>query len=1034
MNTPKFNNSSRSEKNEKQPQLPLIVITIVVFAFMTAVSITTILNIFRHTASRRQTLPSPNTSPNQNIQQIPQSTENFEDSEIRGIYIATVYGINFPSVPGLKADALQKELDEIISVCQKANFNTIYFQARPSADSFYKSEIFPTSSYLTGKQGAPLPGDFDPLEYLIEKAHKVGLKVHAWVNPFRITVGNPSNPQHDVTSLAENHPARLNPSYAVAYADGRLYFDCGIPEVRTLIADGVYEIAANYDVDGIIFDDYFYPYPVYGDNKKPAVFDDFASFKQYGNGLSLEDWRRSNVNKTIEACYNAIKGANPNCQFGIAPFGIWQNDNGTNGGSDTSGLESYFAIYCDPLAWIEGQYIDYIAPQIYWKFDDENARYDVLVRWWNEKLDGSNVKLLISHGAYRYDDWSSPENQMRCQIEFARGQLAYHGSILYGYEALKSNSHGLLDEITDVFSEGIRYPDIRSNGRDLIISIPYSGSYIDGNNTFVIGTSDPTEPLFVDGKRVGRTKSGYFSLYLPLEKGENVFTFSHKGKETKYIINGGTPSVDTPENITYPTLNSPGITSVTPSYEWAGGGILSVSVTAPRGSKVTAKLDGTTINLLPTLHAPYSGGYMKEIYTGTFTLSAEAGEIRELGVVEFTSIFGGNTYTASSAEIRALGVGACIPIEVLSDDTEMKISYDSWYYDDYTPQSSSMRDNAVYLSSGMYKLRCGGLISADAVKELDIDDIPLSPIKKAFVEYDSKATYFKIKVSENLPINCYIENGEFCVTIYNTKNDSAPKASFKENPLFTSVRGEKSTKTNAYKYFFKLRDIENFYGFEHYYENGYIVVKFRNPQELPKSDKPLSGKVIVLDAGHGGGNPGALGPLGGAKGAVNESDFNLKIVLEMEKHLKELGAAVILTRDESCDIDIPISDRLAVLIEASPDLVISVHQNSMPYTADVTKIHGCVGLYWSDAGYMLADKVGKSVASALNKADLSPTKQRLAMVRNQKFPAALIETCFITNVEEYERMMKPGTMTTIAKAVSDGIISYYKAQEKYILK
>ena len=952
--------------------------------------------------------------------------------EVRGIYIASVYNINYPSKKGLSEAELRLELDDIVKTCLEANLNAIYFQVRPSADSLYKSDIFPTSEYISGRQGAPIPNDFDPLAYLIEIAKEKNIDVHAWVNPLRVTVGSASAPQHDVNVLAEGHPARKNPDYTVPYADGRLYFDCGNPEVRELIADGVAEIAANYQVKSIIFDDYFYPYPVY-DNGKLANFDDSVTYATYGTEMTLGDWRRDNVNKMIEACYNAIKTANPDCDFGVAPFGIWKNDNGENGGSNTSGLESYSAIYCDPTAWIKGGYIDYIAPQIYWRFTSTAAPYDLLVRWWNTLLDGSNVELLISHGVYNYDTWENPENEFRCQVEFARAELSYRGSILYGYAALKNNSQGLLDETEDVFSEEIIYSEITANGRDLIISIPYSGSEIDGDGTFVIGTSDPSEPLYIDGEQIGRTKSGYFSAYLPLEKGKNTFIFSHKGIDTEYVITRPDESSSDAGGVTYPTLVSPGITAVTPSYNWMGDTTLPVTVTAPRDSRVTAQLGGKRITLTPTLHAPYTGKYTKEIYTGSFTVSAPKGQIIDLGTVKFTSIYGGRTYTAESANIRVRGEDAYIPIEVIDDDTELKIAHDSWYYDDYTIQSSGMRDNAIYLSGGMYKLKCGGYIAEEDVRILDESVLESAEIKSAVMESDEAYTYFKITLNENVPINTYIENGKFCVTLYNVNTSTAPEASFAKNPLFTEVTGENSTKAQSYKYFFTLVNIENFYGFEHYYDSGRLVFKWKNPEILPDTEKPLEGKTIVLDAGHGGKNPGALGPLGSADGAMNESDFNLEIVIKAEKHLKDLGANVILLRDRETPNDIPVTERIETLIDISPDLVISIHQNSMPYTADVTRIRGVVGLYWADSGYMLTDVMGDTIATALNKLDRSPTKQRLAMVRNPKFPATLVETCFITSVEEYERMMKPDAIETIAKAVTDGVINYYKAQEKYIL-
>lgn len=283
--------------------------------------------------------------------------------------------------------------------------------------------------------------------------------MHAWVNPMRVTVGSATSPSTDVTKLAASNPARKNPGWVVAYADGRLYYDPGIPEVRKLIADGCAEIAANYNVDGIIFDDYFYPYPP----SATTVFNDTQTFSKYGAAYqSLGDWRRDNVNKMVQACYRAIKDTNPDCQFGIAPFGIWQNDDGKNGGSATRGLSSYSAIFCDSLAWIKGGYIDYIAPQIYWQFSYEVARYDVLAQWWNEQVAGTGVDLLICHGVYRYDEWQNPEGEMTSQIAFARNLANYRGSIHYGYAAIKANSHGLADELKAAYKTVVYYDSKKS--------------------------------------------------------------------------------------------------------------------------------------------------------------------------------------------------------------------------------------------------------------------------------------------------------------------------------------------------------------------------------------------------------------------------------------------------------------------------------------------------------------------------------------------------------------------------------------------
>ena len=284
------------------------------------------------------------------------------DSEVRGVWIATVNNINFPSKKGIDALSLKRELDDIVSTCLKNGINSVYFQVRPSGDALYKSELFPTSEYLTGKQGDPLVGGFDPLEYLVKTAHENNIKVHAWVNPLRVTYGTKANPAHNTESLAENNPARQNPTYTVAYGDGKLYYNAGIPEVRQLVADGVAEFVRGYDVDGVVFDDYFYPYASYTGGVKDK-FDDTAAYSEYGSKKPLDEWRRENINTLIKLCYDTVKSIDTECVFGVSPFGIWQNDDGKNGGSETNGTSAYDELYCDAAAWINGGDIDYIAPQ-----------------------------------------------------------------------------------------------------------------------------------------------------------------------------------------------------------------------------------------------------------------------------------------------------------------------------------------------------------------------------------------------------------------------------------------------------------------------------------------------------------------------------------------------------------------------------------------------------------------------------------------------------------------------------------------------
>lgn len=390
----------------------------------------------------------------ENVSQAEQANEGGKPTSVpddtRGVWIASVSNIDFPSKPGLSADELRAQLDGIVETVCSRGLNTIFFQVRPASDALYRSEIFPVSAYLTGTQGAPLPDGFDPLDYIIEAAHDRNIAVVAWINPYRIT----SSAAEGANDLCESNPARIHPDWTVEYA-GKLYYNPGIPEVRELVVSGVREIAENYDVDGVHMDDYFYPYPVSeqadGETVK-AVFDDSDALECYNDGsLELSDWRRENVNKLVKACYRAVKQADENKHFGISPFGIWANSSHNKEGSKTSGLESYYEIYCDPLAWIEGGYVDYICPQLYWSFETKAAPFGELCDWWNKKLEGTGVKLLVGHAAYRVSEFGADE--IIKQLDYAAAEPTYSGSVFYGYADISADTDGLGDAVRQYYEK-----------------------------------------------------------------------------------------------------------------------------------------------------------------------------------------------------------------------------------------------------------------------------------------------------------------------------------------------------------------------------------------------------------------------------------------------------------------------------------------------------------------------------------------------------------------------------------------------------
>lgn len=955
------------------------------------------------------------------------------DSEIRGVWIASVYNIDYPSSASLSAEALKTELDAILAACEKNRLNTIFFQVRPECDALYESEIFPVSKYLSSDRTLT----FDPLEYLVENARARNVYVYAWVNPLRVTVSG-----DDIEELPENSPARQNPDWVVPYADGKLYFNAGLAEVRQLVADGVTEIVKKYDVDGVVFDDYFYPYPVYDDDGVRIEFDDAEEYEYYG-GLfdSIEDWRRDNINQIVRLCWNAVHEADPECVFGVAPAGVWQNDDGTNGGSDTRGFEAYKSLYCDALAWIEGGYVDYISPQIYWSFDSAGTPYDTVLRWWNAALEGTSVKLYVSHASYKYEDgnWDSPDGELTEQIEFARSERAYRGSVFYGYDEINRNINGASDDLLAAYKNEIIYSDIASNGQGVSISSPASGTVLSTNTTYLIGMSDPYYPLTLNGKKIGRTKSGYFSLSVSLDVGENIFTFVQNGVEYVHVIyyNVSSGSVETKSSVT--VLDSLEIIGIYPSDRvTTSENELWVSCVAPYRARVTATVNGVSTELVlleePTTKTT-GAGYIGAVFGKLLTLpEAEDGTVLDVGTITFTASLNGSSVSAEGCAVRVMGENAKIAVTVLNDYANLKFTETSSYYNDYTVQSVGMTDYIVSQRNGFYRLRMGGYIAETDVRETTDFPSDLTEIRETSVvlSEDGETTEIRIKCPDRPAYYGVVEDGRFVLTLYNIHAETAPEAEINPNPMTNDCEVIRLPDSNRVRYSFQLYDERNFYGFDLRYETGddasesCVVVTLRNPKKLTgDATTPLSGITIVLDAGHGGQDGGAAGALPG----FAEKDVNLAVTLAAAERLIALGANVVLTRAE--DATLELSERTAMLEELEPDLCLSIHQNSMDYSVDITRVRGTLALYCMDGGRLLAECVGKAVAEETGRLYRGADYQMLAMCRNPKFPAALIEVGFMTSVEEYEQMTNGSGIEKAADGVVSGVLRYFEEQARY---
>ena len=327
--------------------------------------------------------------------------------ELRGVWISTVNNGTWPSKTALGASAAKAELLTIFDALALAHMNTVFFQVRPESDALYASALEPWSRFLSGVQGTD-PG-WDPLAFAVAEGHARGLEVHAWVNPYRGLA-------NAAVTAAANHVTRTLSKFAYVYGTPAVvWMDPGAPEVRAHIIAVLRDIVKRYDVDGIHFDDYFYPYP----NGTP--FPDASSYALYtdaGGVLSLGDWRRDNVNTLVREASVMIAAERPDVRFGVSPFGIYRP--GTPPG--ITGLDAYDAIYCDPVKWMAEGWVDYLVPQLYWPSTKQGQEFGKLVTWWaglakggRSVFAGHDLSLLGTSPAWPLDEFRTEMKLSRAE-------------------------------------------------------------------------------------------------------------------------------------------------------------------------------------------------------------------------------------------------------------------------------------------------------------------------------------------------------------------------------------------------------------------------------------------------------------------------------------------------------------------------------------------------------------------------------------------------------------------------------------------
>lgn len=427
--------------------------------------------------------------------------------EFRGVWIATVLNIDWPSKPGLTTKEQKTELIAILDRAAALNLNAVIFQIRPACDTLYNSPYEPWSESITGEMGkAPVPY-YDPLAFAVAEAHKRGLELHAWFNPYRAYHAKATSP------ISPNHISKTQPELVKQYGK-YLWLDPGEKAVQDYTIKVIQDVVDRYDIDAVHIDDYFYPYPQRDEKGEIIEFPDEPSWQKYlrfGGKLNRSDWRRENVNILIERIYQTIKIQKPWVKFGISPFGVWKyaNPQQISNIDDDKPFSAYDQIYADARKWLQKGWLDYLSPQLYWQIEETQQSYPVILNWW---LEQNTQNRHIIPGLFTSNvaneslaNWSAQE--ILYQIRTTRGFAGTGGHVHFSMKALMGNNGG----ISDLLPQEV-YPEPA-----LIPASPWLNDRPPGQPKLTITTDDKSGNIKLNWQATGNEKTQLWVLQTKTE-------------------------------------------------------------------------------------------------------------------------------------------------------------------------------------------------------------------------------------------------------------------------------------------------------------------------------------------------------------------------------------------------------------------------------------------------------------------------------------------------------------------------------------
>lgn len=887
----------------------------------------------------------------------PEEYEKYDlPEEMRGVILRP--GVDFLSGE-LTESAIKSEIDSIITQVKSSEFNSLIVESRFNNFVIYSSSFFPS-----------VVSNFDILQYIIDKANEADISVFAI---------------YDVLTVAKNSGAVISTAFNISTLDD--------------IRSNIFEFASKYELNGILFDEYYLPVSSGG----------YISYVNNGAGIGYENYLYNASFSILKTARSAVLEANTKINIGILADPVWANDNeNTYGSATTSTFSSMYDAFCDIKKYIEQSLFDFISVDCYGSRTDSNIPFNNVVSWWSALAIRNSLPLYPLYSADRvdsslYEGWNSSD-ELLMQLKETERLLGHCHGIFKTASVFFNDSTGSSASVINYYKTG----DSGFSGPSLEVSSPTNTTYQTSDAHFTFkGSSDPSYPLTINDQKISRDSSGNFSVKFSLDIGENTFTLKHKDKTLVYKI---TRFVTVIEQVS-PSKN----------IQLNGDMRFSVDVWAYSGSVVTATLDGEKITLTPAPADDYydhTSNYQR--YTGTFTLPTAADSSVSLGNIVFSAscygksetIVGGAVTVNKKAELPEDLLTATL-VEVISNNAQTFSPYKLGNESSLTcfPIAKGTLDyivgDEIYYSFAnesysYYLLSSGQLISKKDVKQIE-NSLLDNTISYMSVISDQQYTKITLECSQKAPYTISYSPSSVTISFHHT-SDVPNNMMLDKNPLFSDAVWEGSSLS------LPLLTQNGFLGVSAEYDAlGNLVFTFINPPA-----DSLSGAVIVIDPGHGKGDSGISGLLPD----YSEEKLNQALAKKLKTLLESKGAEVILIDTQFSALS--IEQRLNAALSAKPHILISLHSGA---SIDPTQ-RGVSVKYSSPFSLNFASQLSSSVASALGSDNIGSKQGSFRITSSMEFTSVMLEYGHITNEKDYLALLNNDVQNSIVSAITNSISSY----------